>query len=173
MDAPALRAPGGSVVEAAREVSKPRTWHAAAEGFAVIHAGPPVWDCVVGHESPGEAASRDESPGPETGRRSDAAMRGCCGTSLKGCESAGRARSRLRLRVRSGRCRPAGRFERRTGGAEPMTALHFPDPCPRSAARPHERQHGSPRGGSRHPRQPSLLWRALSTKVVDSLVRVC
>jgi hypothetical protein len=62
MDAPALCAPGGSVVvEAAKEVAKPRTWHAAAGGPAATQATPPVRDCVVGHGSPGEAASQDGS----------------------------------------------------------------------------------------------------------------
>jgi hypothetical protein len=36
MDAPALRAPGGPVVDAAKGVAKPRTWHAAAEGSVVM-----------------------------------------------------------------------------------------------------------------------------------------
>ena len=36
MDAPALRAPGGSVVDVARGVTKPRTWHAVAEGSVAL-----------------------------------------------------------------------------------------------------------------------------------------
>jgi hypothetical protein len=36
MDAPALRAPGGSVVYVAKGVAKPRTRHAAAEGFVAF-----------------------------------------------------------------------------------------------------------------------------------------
>ena len=36
MDAPALRAPGGSVVDVAKGVTKPRTWHAAAKGFVAF-----------------------------------------------------------------------------------------------------------------------------------------
>ena len=62
MDAPALRAPGGPVVDVAKGVAKPRTRHAVAEGSVTIQAGPPVWDCVVGHQSPGEAASRVGRP---------------------------------------------------------------------------------------------------------------
>jgi hypothetical protein len=61
-DAPALRAPVGLAVEVAKGVPKPRTRHAATVGaVATNHADPPGRDCVVGHESPGEAASRDES----------------------------------------------------------------------------------------------------------------
>jgi hypothetical protein len=83
MDAPAPRAPVGSVVDAAKGVAKPRTWHAAAVGtVALVQADPPNRDCVVGHESPGEAASRDGSP---FGLRvdGDAAVRGCNDSSPK------------------------------------------------------------------------------------------
>jgi hypothetical protein len=36
MDAPALRAPGGSVVDVAKGVPKPRTRHAATEGSVAL-----------------------------------------------------------------------------------------------------------------------------------------
>jgi hypothetical protein len=70
MDAPALRAPVGLVVYVAKGVAKPRTWHAVTVGaVANFHAGPPDQDSVVGYESPGEVASRDESlVDPRVGR---------------------------------------------------------------------------------------------------------
>jgi hypothetical protein len=94
MDAPALRAPGGSVVDAAKEVAKPRTWHAVAKGFAAMQAGPPVRDCVVGQGSPGEAASRDLLVAG-FGWRCGAAVRGCRDMSLERRESAWGAATRL------------------------------------------------------------------------------
>jgi len=39
MDAPALRAPVGSAVDAAKGVFKPRTWHAGTEGSVLTTSG--------------------------------------------------------------------------------------------------------------------------------------
>jgi hypothetical protein len=172
MDAPALRAPGGSVVDAAKEVPKPRTWHAVAEGFAALYAGPPVRDCVVGHESPGEAASRDVLVAG-FGWRLGAAVRGCRDMSLKRRESAWGAAAQLRLGGRLGERSPVGRRNVARVGWEPIPVLVHPSSSPRSAVKPHERPPGVAERRLRHFLQPLHLWRAPSAKETDSLVRVC
>ena len=89
MDAPALRAPGGSVVDVAKGVPKPRTWHAATEGSVATFsgsAGPglcrratkPRRGCIAGPVIPRLA---------RVGWM-DAAVRGCRDMSLKEHESA-------------------------------------------------------------------------------------
>ena len=146
-DAPALCAPGGSVVEAAKEVSKPHTWHAAAGGPVVNQAAPPIRDCVVGHQSPGEAALQDESVGRPSGRRSRR-----CGAGLQGhvfvearkCMGGRRSASAGRTaRKMTTRRAP----ERRTGRAGTSTCPGLPGLYPRSTTQPHERPRELPRGG--------------------------
>jgi hypothetical protein len=64
-----------------------QTPHAArgGEGIRRLHAGPPVRDCVVGHQSPGEAASRDCHPRRFCNRNRWLALRcGAAGTRLQG-----------------------------------------------------------------------------------------
>jgi hypothetical protein len=83
MDAPAPRAPGGRVVQAAKEVAKPRTWHAVAEGSAALENS--------GSTGPGLCRrARKPRRGSIVGRvarptfgsgRDDATVRGCRDTS--------------------------------------------------------------------------------------------
>jgi hypothetical protein len=171
MDAPALRAPGGPVVETARGVLKPRTWYAVAEGSAAHASGSAGLGLCRRVRNPrrGSIAGRVARP---SGRWSDAAVRGCRGLSLKGHESARGARARFRPCSWLGGRTPQGR--RNANGSDGTHSRPGPSgPSPRSAAKPHERRYGSPRGGVRPPPQPSHLWRASSTKDEDSLVRVC
>jgi hypothetical protein len=155
-----------------------QTSHVARGGRGICRpwkADPPVRDCVVGHETPGEAASRDESRvglhGPTAG---DAAVRGCCGMSLEGHESAGRAEMRLRSRIRMARRTNTRRASKRLRvGRKPIAVLVRRVRVLGAPRNPRRGGNGPPRGGDRPPRQPSILWRATSTKDADSLVRVC
>jgi hypothetical protein len=127
-------------VEAAKEVAKPRTWHAVAEGSVAMQADPPVRDCVVGQETPGEAASRGESrvgpSGPAVGRR--------CGAGLLWHVSEG-ARKRkegrqvtARSRATARRTNTRGASKRQRVGRKPIAVLVRRAPSPRSAAQPRE-----------------------------------
>jgi len=69
------KAPGGPVRKVAKEVAKPQTWRAVAGGPAAPKqiAGPA---CVVGHESPGEEASREGSMAPASAGANETAVWG-------------------------------------------------------------------------------------------------
>jgi hypothetical protein len=84
----------------------------------------------------------------------------CCDGPLKGRESAGGAPVGFgRPDVGSVITRRA--WKRRTGWAEPMSALIRSDASPWSAAKPHERAFGPPQGELERSPQASSLWRAL------------
>jgi hypothetical protein len=113
-----------------------------ARGGAGTHrsrqTGPRSSERVVGHESSGEEAS-------SAARKVRGTVRGCSDSPLKGRESARGAPEGFGFpEVRPVSTRWTSK--RRTGGAEPMTALDRPDRSPRSATRPHERALGPPRG---------------------------
>jgi hypothetical protein len=120
-----------------------------------------------------ERQHRGTSRSSTHGSTGDAAVRGCNGSSPKEHESARGARLGFRIEVRSGGRPPEGRENAARVGREPIAALVLRVRVPGAPRNSTGDCNGSPRGGVRHPFQPSHLWRATSTKGTDSLVRVC
>ena len=89
-----------------------------------IQAGLPVRDCVVGHESPGEAASRD---GSSVGSQESGGVTlrcGAAGTCLcRSTKAHGGLIPDLRVGRRSGERTPAGRGNAARVGRKPITVL--------------------------------------------------
>lgn len=139
----------------------------ASRGGGGIHrhkSGPPLLDCVVGRRSSGEVAPFGL---PASCRRNDAGL-------LRWSSEEARKRTRGPDdfgRRRSGRTRTRWASKRRTGRAEPMTALVRPDPSPWSAAKPHERACGPPRGEPLRSLRDLRPLESRTGKGIDSFVR--
>lgn len=146
MGAPALRAPVGTMVYAAKGVAKPRTWHAAAVGTAATKAGPSPRDRAVGRTKPRRGS------GVRSRRSRVGGMpRVSGGMPLKGTKAQGGPPTASAAGRRVGQ-HARWASKRRTGRAEPMSAPRPTRPSPRSAAKPHERPRRSPQGDLRnHP----------------------